>query len=256
MRLVGPAPVRAEDAVTKDFVDKLLAGIGNTGGLVPTGVQTTAYTARTGDLVLCDPTAAAFTVTLPAAAAAGAVVGVKRTDTSEHPVIIAAPTGGLIDGETTMRLAGARTATRLVARTGNNWAVESTAVFDTPPVGTVAASSRATATGVLLGTQPGAQTVFTWYTIPAIAGRGMVSLIAVTADDTKGAFDVEIRGAAPAGSLWLQAVGVTGGAYRNPTCWYVENDTAGQDDLYLGIRNTGADPRTYTLAGLRVERFA
>lgn len=259
MRLVGLAPSDADDAISKGQLEIALLAAGPAGGLTPTIVKTGPYTAAAGQLVLCDTTAGTFTVTLPAAPAAGAVIGVKRTDTAAHYLDITAPGGALIDGDSTVRLAGPRTAVRLVADTTGGWRVESTAVFDITGGGGGgggSSSSKSTATGRALGTQPGGQSAFTWYTVPAIAQRGIASLIEVGADAPAGKFDLEIRGAAPAGTLWLQALAVTGGTYRNPTCWYAENDTPGDDALHLGIRNTGADPRTYTLAALRVERFA
>lgn len=116
-------------------------------------------------------------------------------------------------------------------------------------------TSKVTATGVALGSQAAGQSTFTWYTVPTIAARGLVSLFTVTAD-VGGTFDVEVRGAGSgAGTLWLQAIGVTGLSYSNPLPWYVENDAAGQD-LFIGVRNTGTGTRTFTLTSLRVERFA
>jgi len=72
------------------------------GALVPTATKTTAYTAAVGELVQADVTSAGFTVTLPAAPAIGALVGVKNvTPSVANTLTIAASGGGLIDGDAT-----------------------------------------------------------------------------------------------------------------------------------------------------------
>lgn len=55
--------------------------------LTPTASKTANYTAVSGDLVMCNATGGAFTVTLPAAAA-GSFVGIKKTDSSANVVTI------------------------------------------------------------------------------------------------------------------------------------------------------------------------
>jgi hypothetical protein len=154
------------------------------------------------------------------------------------PRLLAIPSGG--------------TTGQVLARTsGTNYATG----WVTPSGGSGGGSSKVTATGVALGSQNASQSAFTYYQIPAIAARGIVSQLVVTAD-AAGLFDVEVRGAgSTAGSLWLQALGVSTPAYNNPTVWYFEDDAATQD-LYVGVRNTGAATRTFTLTSLRVERFA
>lgn len=116
------------------------------------------------------------------------------------------------------------------------------------------ATRKVTATNIALGTQAASQAGFTWTTVPSICVRGMVSLLTITADSA-GSFDVEVRGAASTGNLWMQAIGVTTAAYANPTVWYYENDTAAQD-MYVGIRNTVASSHSFTLTSLRLERYA
>jgi hypothetical protein len=112
-----------------------------------------------------------------------------------------------------------------------------------------------TANAVALGTQAGNQVAFTFYTVPSIAVRGIVSLFAVGVDTT-GSFDIEVRGSgSSSGTLFLQAIAITSTSYSNPTVWYFEND-GGTQDLFVGIRNTGTSSRTFTLSNLRVERFA
>jgi hypothetical protein len=63
---------------------------GSGSALARTAVKTSAYTAQPGDLVACDPTAAAFTVTLPSAPADKALVEVKIiTATAPNAVTVA-----------------------------------------------------------------------------------------------------------------------------------------------------------------------
>jgi hypothetical protein len=59
----------------------------------PTGNKTGAYTAAAGDLVLCDTTSAAFTVTLPLSPHHGAVVTVKLLIRPGTNNVTVAPTG-------------------------------------------------------------------------------------------------------------------------------------------------------------------
>jgi len=61
---------------------------GKAGRLTPTGTKTTAYTPVDGDLVVCDATSAAFTVTLPTAVP-GMIIAVRKGDSSLNLVTIA-----------------------------------------------------------------------------------------------------------------------------------------------------------------------
>jgi Concanavalin A-like lectin/glucanases superfamily len=66
-----------------------------------TQVQTTTYTARPWDIVLCDPSDARFTVVLPDPSAAlniGAWIGVKHNSNSTNPIDVV-PLTGTIDGD-------------------------------------------------------------------------------------------------------------------------------------------------------------
>lgn len=65
--------------------------------LTPTAVQTAAYTAVAGDLARMDATSAARTVTLPAATV-GAVIAVRKTDSSANTVTITPNGTDTIDG--------------------------------------------------------------------------------------------------------------------------------------------------------------
>jgi lysophospholipase L1-like esterase len=75
--------------------------------LTPTGVQTAAYTAASGQLVQAEASTASLTVTLPAATA-GLRVGVTKVnaDTSVNTVTIAAAGTDTISGTTVLRLPG------------------------------------------------------------------------------------------------------------------------------------------------------
>lgn len=118
-----------------------------------------------------------------------------------------------------------------------------------------AGTVKVTATNVALGTQAASQTAFNYTTVPTIAARGMVSLFKVTAS-AAGQFDLVIRGAAAdTGSLWLQAVSIGQSTYLMTLPIYYENDAAAQD-FFVGIRNSGPNPVTFTLTNLRIEKFA
>lgn len=79
----------ADSAQTPGIKWATPSGGGGGLGLVTTANKTGAYTAASGDMVPCDATSGAFTVTLPAAAA-GLLVGVRKGDTSTNVVTIAA----------------------------------------------------------------------------------------------------------------------------------------------------------------------
>lgn len=95
-----------------------------------TGVQaamvtkTTAYTATTSDFtILCDATAAAFSVTLPAAAAnTGRIYNVKKVDVSANAVTIQANGAELIDGSNTKAMS-AQYQSAQIQSNGTFWSV-------------------------------------------------------------------------------------------------------------------------------------
>lgn len=77
LRLLGAAPSAPEHAI----------GLGRI--LTPTAaVKTTTYTAAVGELVPCDATSAAFTVTLPPAPADKSQIMVKKVDASTNYVTV------------------------------------------------------------------------------------------------------------------------------------------------------------------------
>lgn len=83
--------------------------------------KTAAYTAAINDVVLADATAAAFTVTLPAATV-GAVVRVKKVDASVNAVTVAGAGGATVDGAANTALAAQWNHVTLVSD-GTNWFV-------------------------------------------------------------------------------------------------------------------------------------
>lgn len=116
-------------------------------------------------------------------------------------------------------------------------------------------TSKVTRSAVSLGNQAAGQANFTYTTVSNFAGRGLMSNFVVTTNVAAPLFDVVVRGAGnDSGSLWLQAISVTGN-YTVTLPVYFENDSAGQD-FYIGIRNRGTQSVAFTLAGLRAEKFA
>lgn len=73
---LGGVKVGSGLAIDGDGVLSASGGGGGGTGLTATALKTSAYTATSGDLVICDSSAGAFAVTLPAAPAAGATVGI------------------------------------------------------------------------------------------------------------------------------------------------------------------------------------
>ena len=89
-----------------------------------TTTKTGAYNANLGELVRCDPTAGAFTVTLPTAVGAtGRRVSIKIIAASVNAVTVGTTGGQTIDGAATdVLVSGARTFATFVSD-GANWLV-------------------------------------------------------------------------------------------------------------------------------------
>lgn len=120
-------------------------------------------------------------------------------------------------------------------------------------IGGGAGTSLVTKSAVSLGTQAAVQSAYTYYAVTAVAARGLVSLLQVTAD-APGLFDIVVRGSgSDAGALYLQATGITGN-YEITAPWLYQ--AASGDSLHIGIRNRHSASRTFTLAALRLEKFA
>lgn len=94
-------------------------------------VKTAAYGAQPGEFVLADATTGYYNVTLPATPGVGATVTVKKTDTSNRAVIVAAPTNILIDGGLTHAL-DVQNASATFVYDGTNWQVSATSALTLP----------------------------------------------------------------------------------------------------------------------------
>lgn len=91
--------------------------------VVVTAAKTMAYTASFGELVICDPTTAGFTVTLPAASVGiGQPVIIKNASASANTITISRAGSDLIDGASSASIAAAWASLTLVARAGG-WVV-------------------------------------------------------------------------------------------------------------------------------------
>lgn len=90
--------------------------------LTPTATKTSAYTAVSGDLVMCDGSGGAFTVTLPAAAP-GRVVGIKRIDAVPSNAVTIAAAGSDTIGAGAVSSGNIRTqeAVLILQANGTNW---------------------------------------------------------------------------------------------------------------------------------------
>lgn len=126
------------------------SGGGSGAGLPSTVVsKTTAYTAAAGDFVQGDTSSAGFTVTLPTAPAIGALVAVKKVDSTTNTLTIVPAAGGSIDGDpnatTTTKMAGA-----IFEHVGANvWRIVASMTTTGPqgPAGATGATGPAGATG-------------------------------------------------------------------------------------------------------------
>ena len=88
----------------------------------PTAVKTSAYTAAAGDIVRCDASGGAFTVTLPTAVGATAPITVKKTTSDAGAVTVATTSAQTIDGDAT-RTVDTPYASETYVSDGANWMV-------------------------------------------------------------------------------------------------------------------------------------
>ena len=105
---------------------------------------------------------------------------------------------------------------------------------------------------VALGTQAANRTTFTYYALPELGERLLVSKFVIT-PDAAGKYDIDVRSDDGAGDTYLAAVNADG-EYMITIPIYIEGDADGI--VWVGIKNTGAASRTYTLTALRAEKFA
>jgi hypothetical protein len=110
----APGPIGASSPSTGRF----------TGFQAATVTKTAAYTATSSDFtILCDATTAAFSVTLPAAAAhPGRIYNVKKIDVSANAVTIQANGAELIDGSNT-KVIGSQYQSAQIQSNGTFWSV-------------------------------------------------------------------------------------------------------------------------------------
>lgn len=93
------------------------------GGWTVTAVQTGAYTAAAGQLVRCDPSGGAFTVTLPTAVGiSGRQIGIKNTTSDATTITIDADGSETIDGAASVDMS-AGLASLTFASDGAGWMV-------------------------------------------------------------------------------------------------------------------------------------
>jgi hypothetical protein len=90
---------------------------------VPT--KTAAYSAKPGEVVLCDPTGGGFTITLPRAAiAADRTVTVKNHSASANTITIDGHGSDTIDGAANTTITAARVSLELYCIGGTEWIVK------------------------------------------------------------------------------------------------------------------------------------
>lgn len=123
-----------------------------------------------------------------------------------------------------------------------------------PPVTAAGASStKVEVPSFTTPSLPGGQTALTWQEIPNVCVRGMLSRLTLIPSGA-GKYDLELSSAGGGGGELLLAATDVDGEYAITIPIYVEGDSAGS--LWLGLKNKGADARTYTVSTLRVEKFS
>jgi len=129
-----------------------ITAIGGGGGLSPTGIKTAAYTAAKNELVRCNTTAGAFSVSMPSTPTDGDIVGVVdiyNTFTANKLTVL--PNGGTIEGDATsliLDISGA-SVSFVYNQATTNWRLleTPTAAVSPPAAVTSVAAPTITATG-------------------------------------------------------------------------------------------------------------
>jgi hypothetical protein len=120
-----------------------IAGGGGGSGLTATAIKTSAYTAAANELVRCNTTAGAFSVTLPASPTDGDLVGIidaYNTFTTYNLTVL--PNGKTIESDSTsliLDVSGTFVSLIYISAT-NNWKIESTP-NPSSPYNTIASTS-------------------------------------------------------------------------------------------------------------------
>jgi len=122
---VSAADLRARTSHTGEQGIATVTGLqvaidGKARKLTPTAIKTTTYTAVDGDLVNCNATGGAFTVTLPTAAP-DMVIAIRKGDTSANAITVAragTDTIGVVDPVTSLTLDMAHQVITLIGFTG------------------------------------------------------------------------------------------------------------------------------------------
>lgn len=125
MRSVTPNPVVGDaysvQEVLRDHAEAINQAAA--GQLFPTANATATYIARPSEQVILAAPSAPMTVTLPSAASTrGALLIVKRTNTTTHTITVQASSGN-IDGSASTALTTSLQAVRLISDGSNYWTV-------------------------------------------------------------------------------------------------------------------------------------
>jgi hypothetical protein len=108
---------------------------------------------------------------------------------------------------------------------------------------------------VALGAQPFYQTTYTYYVVPTVCASGMANKFTIQANTT-GLFDVIVSATANVNNTtWLSATDITQTTYAISSPWYYQSGD-GSQNLYIGIRNRGGNPMSFTLATLSLTKFS
>lgn len=166
-------------APVKTVSGKSIFGVGDiAGGMIPTAVKSIAYTAVANDMVRVDPTASAFTVSLPAAPADGDLVGVfdVTNKCGVHAVLLAATGGKTVEGDATgmsIDVPGSFVVVMYNAATGN-WKLQMTPLQASGILGIDHGGTGATTAAAALAALGGAPVG--GYTVQLIVGTTQLAV--------------------------------------------------------------------------------
>lgn len=173
-------------------INGIVPGTGGGGGLTPTTtIKTSAYTASASDLVLCNTSGGAFTVTLPSSPTNGTSVGVTDTTNSfATNNLTVDPNGSSIDGNATTLIIDINGAyVSFVYNTGaSSWKIQ------TSPLSY--SSSNVSSSGNLTGVLKGSGSTVSNATvgIDYSTGTGLLSTGLLKSTTITGALSIAIPG--------------------------------------------------------------